>query len=134
MAIDYGKKRTGLAVSDPAQIIAQGLITVETPNLLLFLTDYFGREPVERVIIGRPLQNSGDDSENAGRVDAFITRFRKSFPQIPIETTDERFTSVLAHRAMIDGGLKKQARQNKALVDEISATIILQSYMESRRA
>lgn len=134
MAIDYGKKRTGLAVSDPAQIIAQGLITVETPNLLLFLTDYFGREPVERVIIGRPLQNSGDDSENAGRVDAFITRFRKSFPQIPIETTDERFTSVLAHRAMIDGGLKKQARQNKALVDEISATIILQSYMEGRRA
>ena len=134
MAIDYGKKRTGLAVSDPAQIIAQGLITVETPNLLLFLTDYFGREPVERVIIGRPVQNSGDDSENAGRVDAFITRFRKSFPQIPIETTDERFTSVLAHRAMIDGGLKKQARQNKALVDEISATIILQSYMESRRA
>ena len=110
------------------------MITVETPNLLLFLTDYFGREPVERVIIGRPVQNSGDDSENAGRVDAFITRFRKSFPQIPIETTDERFTSVLAHRAMIDGGLKKQARQNKALVDEISATIILQSYMESRRA
>ncbi len=134
MAIDYGKKRTGLAVSDPAQIIAQGLTTVETSNLLMFLTDYFGREPVERVIIGRPVQNSGDDSENAGRVDAFITRFRKSFPQIPIETTDERFTSVLAHRAMIDGGLKKQARQNKALVDEISATIILQSYMESRRA
>lgn len=133
MAIDYGKKRTGLAVSDPAQIIAQGLTTVETSNLLLFLTDYFGREPVERVIIGRPVQNSGDDSENASRVDAFITRFRKSFPQIPIETTDERFTSVLAHRAMIDGGLKKQARQNKALVDEISATIILQSYMESRR-
>lgn len=133
MAIDYGKKRTGLAVSDPAQIIAQGLTTVETSNLLLFLTDYFGREPVERVIIGRPVQNSGDDSENASRVDAFITRFRKFFPQIPIETTDERFTSVLAHRAMIDGGLKKQARQNKALVDEISATIILQSYMESRR-
>lgn len=134
MAIDYGKKRTGLAVSDPAQIIAQGLTTVETSNLLMFLTDYFGREPVERVIIGRPVQNSGDDSENAGRVDAFITRFHKSFPQIPIETTDERFTSVLAHRAMIDGGLKKQARQNKALVDEISATIILQSYMEGRRA
>lgn len=133
MAIDYGQKRTGIAVSDPAQIIAQGLTTVETSRLMAFLADYFGHEPVERVVIGRPVQNSGADSENAARVDAFIARFQKTFTSIPIETADERFTSVLAHRTMIDGGLRRQARQNKALVDEISATIILQSYMESQR-
>ena len=93
MAIDYGQKRTGIAVSDPAQIIAQGLTTVETSRLMAFLADYFGHEPVERVVIGRPVQNSGADSENAARVDAFIARFRKTFTSIPIETADERFTS-----------------------------------------
>lgn len=133
LSIDYGKKRTGLAVTDPLQIIAGGLATVDTASLFQFLTDYTAREQVERIIIGEPLQPNGQPSENHPRVISFVGRWKKSHPDIPIQLYDERYTSVLAHRAMIDGGLKKMARRNKALVDEVSATIILQDYMESRR-
>ena len=133
LSIDYGKKRTGLAVTDPLQIIAGGLATVDTASLFQFLTDYTAKEQVERIIIGEPLQPSGQPSENHPRVMSFVGRWKKSHPEIPIELYDERYTSVLAHRAMIAGGLKKMARRNKALVDEVSATIILQDYMESRR-
>jgi len=133
MAIDYGKKRTGIAVTDPAQIIANGLTTVETSKLLEFISGYTSKESVERFVVGKPKQMNNEDSENMNRVQQFVNALRKRYPEIPIEMIDERFTSVLAHRTMIDGGLKKKARQNKALVDEISATIILQSYMESNR-
>lgn len=133
LAIDYGKKRTGLAVTDPLQIIAGGLATVATAELLKFLTDYVGREQVERIVIGEPRQPNGAPSENLARVQQFVARWRKAMPAVPIEYYDERFTSVLAHRAMIDGGLKKKDRQNKALVDEISATIILEDYMRSKK-
>lgn len=131
MAIDYGKKRTGIAVTDPAQIIANGLTTVETNKLFEFISSYTSKESVERFVVGKPKQTNNEDSENMNRVQQFVNTLRKRYPDIPIEMIDERFTSVLAHRTMIDGGLKKKARQNKALVDEISATIILQSYMES---
>lgn len=133
LSIDYGKKRTGIAVTDPLKLIAGSGTTVLTADLIAYLTDYIARENVERVVIGEPLQSDGSDSENKGRVVAFVSKWRKLFPQIPIELYDERFTSVLAHRAMRDGGLRKKSRQNKALVDEISATIILESYLESKR-
>lgn len=133
LSIDYGKKRTGIAVTDPLQIIANGLATVSTSELFSFLEQYIKKESVERIIIGEPKQNNGEPSENFSRIKEFVNRWKKSMPDIPIEYYDERFTSVLAHKAMIDGGLKKKTRQNKALVDEISATIILQSYMESKR-
>ena len=133
LSIDYGKKRTGLAVTDPLQLIAGGLATVATSELFDFLQQYVAREPVERIVIGEPRQPNGQPSENLQRVQQFVNRWRKAVPQIPIEYYDERFTSVLAHRAMIDSGLKKKARQDKALVDEISATIILEDYMRSRK-
>lgn len=133
LSIDYGKKRTGLAVTDPLQIIAGGLATVPTHELFQFLQDYIAREQVECIVIGEPKQPNGLPSENLERVQQFVNRWRRAVPHIPINYYDERFTSVLAHRAMIEGGLKKKDRQNKALVDEISATIILQNYMESRR-
>lgn len=132
LAIDYGQKRTGLAVTDPLQIIANGLTTVPTAQLEAFITDYVKREEVERIVVGLPRQNSGEYSENMRRITPFVNRLKKVLPNIPVEMVDERFTSVLAHRAMLDAGLKKKDRQNKALVDEISACIILQSYMESR--
>ena len=133
LSVDYGKKRTGLAVTDPLQLIAGGLATVSTSELFEYLQKYIAREPVERIVIGEPRQPNGEPSENLARVQQFVNRWRKAVPQVPIEYYDERFTSVLAHQAMIDGGLKKKARRDKALVDEISATIILQNYMESRR-
>lgn len=133
LSIDYGKKRTGLAVTDPLQIIAGGLATVSTSELFDYLQGYIAREEVERIVIGEPRQPNGQPSENLQRVQDFVNRWRKAVPQIPIEFYDERFTSVLAHQAMIDGGLKKKARQDKALVDEISATIILQDYMRSKK-
>lgn len=133
LSIDFGKKRTGLAVTDPLQLIAGGLATVATSELFDFLQQYVAREPVERIVIGEPRQPNGQPSENLQRVQQFVNRWRKAVPEIPIEYYDERFTSVLAHRAMIDGGLKKKARQDKALVDEISATIILEDYMRSRK-
>ena len=132
LSIDYGRKRTGLAVTDSLQIIAGGLVTVATSELYDWLVDYTAREDVERIVIGEPRQANGQPSENWERVMQFVRRWRKAMPQIPIELYDERFTSVLAHQAMLDGGLHKKARQNKALVDEISATILLQDYMRSR--
>lgn len=134
LSIDYGKKRTGLAVTDPLQIIAGGLATVATVELFQYLNDYIAREPVERIVIGEPRQPNGQPSENLQRVQQFVNRWKKARPDVPIEFFDERFTSVLAHQAMLDGGLKKKARQNKALVDEISATIILQDYMRARKS
>ena len=131
LSIDYGKKRTGLAVTDPLQLIAGGLATVATHLLFDYLKDYVSREQVERIVIGEPKQADGSHSENMVRITALVNRWRKAYPHVPIEYYDERFTSVLAHRAMIEGGLHKKARQNKALVDEISATIILQDYLES---
>ena len=133
VSIDYGKKRTGLAVTDPLQLIAGGLATVSTSTLFEYLTQYVAKEPVERIVIGEPKQPNGQPSENLERVKQFVNRWRKAMPQIPIEFYDERFTSVLAHQAMLEGGLHKKARQDKALVDEISATIILQDYMRSRK-
>jgi putative Holliday junction resolvase len=133
ISIDYGRKRTGIAVTDPLQIIANGLATVSTSELFDFLRQYTEQEQVERVVIGKPLQTNGLPSENLQRVEQFVNRWRKAMPHIPIDYYDERFTSVLAHRTMIDAGLHKKARQDKALVDTISATIILQDYLEARR-
>ncbi len=133
LSIDYGKKRTGLAVTDPLQIIAGGLATVATSQLFDYLQAYIAREQVEMIVIGEPRQPNGEPSENLARVQQFVSRWRKAVPQVPIQYYDERFTSVLAHQAMIDGGLKKKARQNKGLVDEISATIILEDYLRSKK-
>ena len=132
LSIDYGKKRTGIAVTDPLQIIAGGLATVSTSELFDWLMAYLAKEQVERIVIGEPRQPNGQPSENLQRVQQFVNRWRKAVPEVPIEYFDERFTSVLAHQAMIDGGLKKKARQDKGLVDEISATIILEDYLRSR--
>ena len=133
LAIDYGQKRTGLAVTDTLQLIANGLDTIPTHTLYEFLCAYIEKEPVERIIIGLPRQTNGLPSENMKRIEPFVARWKKHQPNVPIEYYDERFTSELAHRAMLDGGLKKKARQDKALVDKISATIILQDYLEHRR-
>ncbi len=132
LSIDYGKKRTGLAVTDPLQIIANGLATVSTSELFDYLKKYTSQEQVERIVIGRPTQPNGQPSENLVRVEQFVNRWRKAMPQIPIEYYDERFTSVLAHQAILDSGIGKKARrENKGLVDEISATIILQDWMRA---
>ena len=133
LSIDYGKKRTGIAVTDPLQIIAGGLATVSTSELFDWLKAYLAKEQVERIVIGEPRQPNGQPSENLERVQQFVNRWRKAVPDVPIDYFDERFTSVLAHQAMIDGGLKKKARQDKGLVDEISATIILEDYLRSKK-
>lgn len=133
LSIDYGQKRTGLAVTDPMQIIANGLTTVPTVELEAFVLQYVKQEQVERIVVGHPRQTTGEESENMRRITPFVNRLRKLLPHIPVELVDERYTSVLAHRTMLDAGLKKKDRQNKALVDEISACIILQTYMESKR-
>lgn len=133
LSIDYGKRRTGLAVTDPYQIIAGGLTTVDTSSLMKFLQEYVSKEPVERFVVGLPKQTNGLDSENLPRVQAFVQRLETVFPDIPVEWWDERYTSVMAHQVMLDSGIGRKARQNKALVDEISATIILQGWMERRR-
>jgi len=132
LSIDYGKKRCGIAVTDPMQIIATGLITIATDELTKFLKLYVPKEGVERLVVGYPLQSSGEPSENMQRIKRFVSRWQKEMPSCPVDYYDERFTSVIAHRAMIDGGLKKSRRQDKGLVDEISATIILEDYMRSR--
>ncbi|MBQ9525465.1 MAG: Holliday junction resolvase RuvX [Bacteroidaceae bacterium] len=132
LSVDYGVRRTGLAVTDPLKIIAGGLTTVETPQLMKFLQDYLKKEPVERFVVGLPKQTNGKDSDNLPRVRDFVNKLAKSFPGIPIDLWDERYTSVLAHQTMLQSGIGKKARQNKALVDEISATIILQGWMEGR--
>ena len=133
LAIDYGAKRTGIAVTDSLQIIAGGLTTVNTSQLLVFLKNYIAKEEVDCIVIGMPMTMKGDPSENACRTKRFIKILTQEFPCKPIVQYDERFTSALAPRAMIDSGMGTKARQNKALVDEISATIILQSYMEEKR-
>jgi putative Holliday junction resolvase len=122
-----------VAVTDILQMIANGLTTVATPELMDFLLKYVEKEPVERIIVGHPKKMNSEDSENMKRIVPFVNQLKKKLPQIPVEMVDERFTSVLAHQAMLQGGLKKKARQDKALVDEISATIILQSYLESKK-
>lgn len=134
LAIDYGKRRTGIAVTDPLKIIANPLATVETTQLLGFLLDYVKREEVERIVLGKPVQADGSPSENLARVEAFAGRWRKAMPTIPINYYDERFTSVLAHKAIISAGIGKKRRQtDKGLVDEISAAILLQDYMNSKQ-
>lgn len=133
LAIDYGRKRTGIAVSDPMQMIANGLTTVPTHQLLQFLLEYVTKEPVERILVGLPKQMNNEASENMRNIEPFVRSLNKKLPDMPVEYVDERFTSVLAHRTMLEAGLKKKERQNKGLVDEISATIILQSYLESKR-
>lgn len=132
LAIDYGRKRTGLAVTDVLRITANPLLTIETNQLIAWLTDYFAHEPVDEVVIGHPTQMNGQDSESMNYIRPFMGVFKKTFPTIPITMYDERFTSVLAHRAMIDGGMKKKNRQDKAVVDKIAACIILEGYLESR--
>lgn len=134
IAIDYGKKRSGIAVTDTLQIVANGLTTVPTHTLLNVIKDYVSTESVDRIVVGLPKQMNNQPSENMKRIQPFVNRMRKELPEIPIEMYDERFTSVLAHRAMIDGGIKKMARRDKAIVDEISATIILNDYLESLQA
>lgn len=133
LAIDYGKKRTGIAVTDPLCIIANGLATVATHELFDFLTQYISTEGVEQLVVGKPIQPNGQPSENLARVEQFVNRWRKAHPEIPIDYYDERFTSVIAQRAILDGGVKKKTRrESKGLVDEVSATIILQDYMRSK--
>jgi putative Holliday junction resolvase len=132
LSIDYGKKRTGIAVTDPLKIIATGLCTVETPKLMGFLKEYFLKEQVEEVIIGMPTNLDDSATDATPLVQHFIKAFQKHIPGIPIKEVDERYSSKTASRAMIDMGLKKKQRQNKALVDEIAATIMLQEYMEHR--
>lgn len=133
LAIDYGRKRTGIAVSDPLQLIANGLTTVPTHQLLTYILDYVAHEQVERILVGLPKQINNEASESMKYIEPFVRSLKKKLPEVPIEYVDERFTSVLAHHAMLEGGLKKKDRQDKALVDEISATIILRDYLESRR-
>ena len=130
LAIDYGAKRTGIAVTDPLKIIATGLTTVETPKLFSFLKDYISKEPVELIIIGEPLNLDDTETHATAIVRKAIEKLKKEFPSIPVQTVDERFTSKMASRAMIDMGLKKKQRRNKALVDEIAATIMLQEYLQ----
>lgn len=131
LAIDYGKKRTGLAVTDPLRITANPLLTIETKGLINWLQTYFEKEKVDIVVIGHPTQMNGEESESMNYIRPFIGYFKKQFPTIPITMYDERFTSVLAHQAMIAGGMKKKDRQDKAIVDKIAACIILEGYLDS---
>lgn len=132
LAIDFGKKRTGIAVTDQLQIIASGLTTVNTEKLMPFLKEYISKESVELFLVGKPKQMDNSDSESEALIIPFLKKLSKQIPQIPLQRVDERFTSKMAFQTMIDGGLKKNQRRNKALVDEISATIILQSYLYSK--
>ena len=132
LSIDYGLKRTGLAVTDPLRIIATGLTTISSQTLVGFLKDYFSREQVDLIIIGEPKNWDDSDTHATPLVTNVIKKLKKEFPSLPIETVDERFTSKMASQAMIDMGMKKMQRRNKAIVDEIAATIMLQEYMRSR--
>ncbi len=133
LAIDFGKKKTGLAVTDPMKIIANGLETIPSHSVVDYLEKYFQQEEVDLVVLGYARQNSGEDSESMKYIKPFYNRLRNKFPDLAVEWVDERFTSKLAFQTMIDGGLKKMARRNKELVDKISATIILQSYLEQKK-
>ncbi len=132
LAIDYGKKRTGIAVTDNLQIIASGLTTVETKNIFSFLTTYLKTENVVLFIVGKPKQMNNTESESEKFIKPFVETLKKTFPKIPVKRIDERFTSKIAFKTMIDSGLKKKQRKNKALIDKISATIILQSYLSQK--
>ena len=129
MALDYGVKRTGIAVTDELQMIASGLTTIDTPSLLNFLEDYFKKEKVETVVVGEPKQKDNSASQSEVFIAEFLKKFTEKFPEMKLVRVDERFTSKMAFQTMIDSGLKKKKRQNKALVDEVSATIILQPYL-----
>lgn len=131
LAIDYGKKRTGLAVTDILRITANPLITIQTNQLISWLKDYFAKENVDEVVMGYPKQMNGEDSESMQYIRAFLKQFEQTFPTMPIKLYDERFTSVLAHQAMIDGGMKRSQRQDKMVVDKIAACIILEGYLDS---
>ena len=132
LAIDFGRKRTGLAVTDTLRITANPLLTIETKNLIEWLQSYFAAEQVDEVVIGHPTQMNGQESESMNYIRPFMGVFKKTFPTMPITMYDERFTSVLAHKAMIEGGMKKKDRQNKAVVDKLAACIILEDYLESK--
>ncbi|HET9056803.1 MAG TPA: Holliday junction resolvase RuvX [Chitinophagaceae bacterium] len=132
MAIDYGGKRTGIAVTDPLQIIASGLTTVDTKDLFSFLKNYFSKEPVELVLVGEPKNWDDTDTHATPLVNKFIEKLKKDFPAIPVKMVDERFTSKMARQAMLEMGMKKKQRRNKKLVDEIAATILLQEYLENK--
>ncbi len=133
MAIDYGQKRVGLAVTDPLQIIATRLETVPAHEIWTYLKNYFAKENVEKVIIGYPVQMNNQPSQSVQYINPFIRKFLKEYPDMPLEQVDERFTSKMAFQTMIDAGLKKKDRQNKETVDAVSATIILQSYLEQKK-
>ena len=133
LSIDYGQKRTGIAVTDPLQIIANGVTTMPSEQIIDFLRTYLQTEQVETIVVGLPKQMNNEPSENMRRIKPFVQKLKATFPDIPIVYFDERFTSTLAHRTMLEGGMKKKERQNKAKVDEISAVIILQGYLESKK-
>lgn len=132
LSIDYGAKRTGIAVTDELQLIASGLTTVDSVKAIAFLKDYFNREKVEKVLIGDPKQMNGLPSESAPLIEAFTLKFVAEFPDMELIKVDERFTSKMAFQSMLDNGMKKKQRQNKALIDEISATILLQDYLSRK--
>jgi putative Holliday junction resolvase len=132
LAIDYGQKRTGIAVTDELQIIASGLTTIASETAITFLNDYFSKEKVAKVVIGEPRQMDNTPSESTAVIEAFVKKFKTAFPDMPVVRVDERFTSKLAFQAMIDSGLKKKQRSNKALIDEIAATIMLQDYLSRK--
>lgn len=132
LAIDYGQKRTGIAVTDEMQLIASGLTTIPSETAIAFLKEYFSKEKVERVLIGEPKQMNGEPSESTATIEKFVVLFTDAFPEMKMERVDERFTSKMAFQTMIDSGLKKKQRQNKALIDEISATIMLQDYLSRK--
>ena len=133
LAIDYGKKRVGIAVSDPCNIIATGLTTVLSHEIFHFLQDYLSREQVDLLVVGYPKQMNNQDSESMKYIRPFLTALKRKFPGIPVVMYDERFTSVIAHKALIEGGARKKTRQDKALIDTMSATIILTSYLEQQK-
>jgi putative Holliday junction resolvase len=133
MAIDYGRKRVGLAVTDPLQMIATRLATVPSADIWKFLDDYFRKEKVVLVLVGYPVQMNNEPSQAVTYINPFLKALVKKFPEIPVQQVDERFTSKMAFQTMIDGGLKKSDRQDKAMVDGISATILLQSYLEQKK-
>ncbi len=129
LAIDYGTKRTGIAVTDELQLIASGLTTVDTGSLLAFLKEYFASESVDGIVVGEPKQKDGAHSDVESEIQKFLLAFSEMFPKVPVERVDERFTSKLAFQTILDSGLKKKQRQDKGLIDEISATLILQDYL-----
>ncbi len=133
LAIDYGRKRCGIAVTDPSKIIANGLETVPTHTLFEYLEKYMQAEDVELIVMGYPTQTNGVESESMRYIKPFVNRLKNKYPDLPVSWVDERFTSKIAFQAMLDGGVKKKERQNKALVDKVSATIILQTYLEQNR-